>query len=234
MDVVHGHMREHQTGTSRRANHHRIFRSRQRGQDVPERHGFGATGAQGVLFDQFLVNPDILPAPALFPPGGVGHQVAVFRRHDVEELFTDLDAFFAHGFSPPCPRIRLLSQLPRPASVATDLPSDRWMCSTITSGGIVIPPATCGPAMTRVESGIVALISRAIQPATLNSGTKMCFAFFVASRTSLYGQGLKVLILTSPTRRPSSASRRIDCLPCVTAGTADSHRISTTGYSVMS
>src|SRR2546422_7307748 len=69
-----------------------LFRS-----DVAKRHGLGAAGAQRVLFDQLLVDPDILPAPALFPPGGVGHQVAVFRRHDVEELFTDLDFFFAHG-----------------------------------------------------------------------------------------------------------------------------------------
>src|SRR3989449_3745174 len=69
-----------------------LFRS-----DVAKRHGLGAAGAQRVLLDQLLVDPDILPAPALFPPGGVGHQVAVFRRHDVEELFTDLDFFFAHG-----------------------------------------------------------------------------------------------------------------------------------------
>src|SRR2546422_5084325 len=56
-----------------------LFRS-----DVAKRHGLGAAGAQRVLFDQLLVDPDILPAPALFPPGGVGHQVAVFRRRSEE------------------------------------------------------------------------------------------------------------------------------------------------------
>src|SRR5206468_1640523 len=34
-------------------------------------------------------------------------------------------------------KIQILRQLPRPAKVATDLPRDRWICSTITSGGIV-------------------------------------------------------------------------------------------------
>src|SRR5437870_5877305 len=189
MNVMDGDMREHQARAAGGAHHDGVFGVGQGRQNVAKRHGFRTARAERVLFNQFLIDPDILPPTAFFAPGRVRHEVAILGWHDIEELFTDLNSLFAHGLSPRplsgfSVRLSGITQLPRPARVATDFPSDRWMCSTITSGGIVMPPATCGPAITRSESAMVALISRAIQPATLNSGTKMCFACFVASRIS--------------------------------------------------
>ena len=82
-------------------------------------------------------------------------------------------------------------QLPRPASDMVRMPSRVLISETIISGGIVMPPQTCGPACTRSLFGMVALISFANHPVTLNSGTMMCLAFFVASRISSPGQGRK-------------------------------------------
>src|SRR6266542_1503199 len=137
MNVMYPDMGEHQAGASGGSDHDRILRRRKRGQNVAERHGLRTSRAQGVLLDQLLVDPDILPAPALFPPSGVGHQILVFRRHDVEELRANLDPLFTHGLllsllssSHRHFRVSWSCQLPRPARVATDLPSDRWICST--------------------------------------------------------------------------------------------------------
>src|SRR5436309_3361699 len=125
-----------------------------------------------------------------------------------------------------------VTQLPRPASAAERMPSACLICSTIISGDIVIPPQTCGPAMTRSLLGMDALISRAIQPTTLNSGTIMYLAFLVASRISSPGQGRNVLILTSPTRMPSSASKRIASRPCDTAVPDETMMTSASAFSV--
>ena len=70
-------------------------------------------------------------------------------------------------------------QLPRPARTSDRTPIAFLISSTMISGGMVMPPQTRGPAMTRSGRGS-ALISRAIHPMTLNSGTMICLACLVA------------------------------------------------------
>src|SRR5689334_489143 len=175
-----------------------------------------------MLLDQLLRGADVFPAPIFLAVGRALHEILVVRRHDVKKIFRNLDAFLAHygllRFARGSEQFsKCAAQLPRPARDMLFIPRAVLISDTMISGGMVMPPHTCGPACTRWGFGIVARISFANHPVTLNSGTKMCLAFFVASRISSSGQGRSVLILTSPQRTPSSSNRRMASRPCDTA-----------------
>ena len=103
-----------------------------------------------------LDDADIFPASVLLAVGRALDQILVVRRHDVVKVFGNLDAFLAHvglpqillAWSEQVHEYVLLSFHDRPGRMLC-IPRAVLISYTMISGGIVMPPHTCGPAWTR-------------------------------------------------------------------------------------